>query len=193
MLEVTFVTTNNGKYESAKHALRKHGITVLQEKISLPEAQNDSLGNIAISKAKYAYRLVSKPLLTMDAGFFIPSLRDFPGIFTHYVLDTIGVEGLLTLIKGKDTYAEFREALCFIENPDKEPQVFYKYVRGNLASEIRGELKPFHWSTLALVFIPHHDTKTMAEMSADEFDTFRKRVDKTSHWEQFARFTKKKG
>jgi len=188
MKNITFVTTNKGKYNSAKKVLADYNIDVIHKNISLPESQDGSLEEIATNKAIYAYNLVHSPLLTMDAGFFIPSLHEFPGIFAHYVVDTLGVEGLLRLTQDKDKSAEFREVLCYLESPEKEPKLFYRVVKGRLSNQIRGKLHAGHWSELALVFIPQNYTQTMAEMSQETFEKFQREVDSNSHWEQFARF-----
>ncbi|BCX14209.1 MAG: hypothetical protein KatS3mg085_741 [Candidatus Dojkabacteria bacterium] len=35
----------------------------------------------------------------MDSGLFIEDLKDFPGVYTKYILETIGEKGLMDLTK----------------------------------------------------------------------------------------------
>jgi XTP/dITP diphosphohydrolase len=185
MKKIIFATSNKGKYNSARTFLAKYGIKVIQKSLKIPEPRG-SLEEIAIQKAKYAFRILKKPLITMDAGFFIPSLGGFPMMFTNFVLDTIGIDGILKLVDGKNRNCEFREVLCYYDNI--RLKLFKRIVKGKIAKAPRGKVKPYHWSKLFLIFIPEGETKTIAQMSKQEFMNFRKRVNKNSHWEQFAKF-----
>jgi XTP/dITP diphosphohydrolase len=191
MKQIIFVTSNKGKYLSSKKFLKKFGIKVIQKTVDISELRGD-LEKIAIHKARDAYKIVKKPLIVMDAGFFVGSLNGFPMMFTNFVLETIGLEGILRLTEGKDRNCEFREVLAYIESSRKKPKVFTRIVKGTLSKNIAGDLKTYHWSKLALVFIPDKEKKTMAEMTEKEFSIFRKRVDKHSHWEQFGEYYSKK-
>ncbi len=187
MKEIIFVTTNRGKYNSAKNFLKKYGIKVIWEKLELPEPRG-TLEEIAIHKAKYAFKILRKPLITMDAGFFIYSLKGFPMMFTNFVLTTIGIEGIITLVKNKDKACEFKEVLCYLDNLRKKPKLFKRIIKGGIIDKPLGKLKPYHWSKLSLIFIPEGERKTLAQMTKKEFQNFRKKVDKNSHWEQFTKF-----
>src|SRR3989338_4293686 len=187
MKKITFVTSNQGKYLSAKNFLRKYEIGVIQKNLEIPESRG-SIENIAVQKARYAYKILKKPLIAMDAGFFIFSLNGFPKMFTNFVIETIGVEGITKLIKGKNRNCEFREALCYCDNLRKKPKLFERIVRGTIAKKPQGKVKWYHCSKLVLIFIPEGKKKTMAEMTKREFMNFRKRADKNSHWEQFGKF-----
>lgn len=187
MKEVTFATTNKGKYLSAKRALAKYKIKVLHAEIELPESQS-SLENIAIHKAKFAYRFLKRPVIAMDAGFFIHSLNGFPMMYVKSALQTIGIRGILKLTEGERRECEFREVLSFADSLHSEPKIFVRVVKGLLAKDISGKMSDKHWSELALVFIPENETKTMADMDEGEYAAFRKRFEKDSHFEQFGKY-----
>lgn len=182
---ITFATTNAGKIESATRRLSKWGIEVRPVDLALPETRG-TLEEIAEQKAGRAFRHLRKPAIAMDAGFFIPSLNGFPRQFTNFVLETIGLDGILTLVRGKDRAAEFREALAFCEH--QTHRMFSGCLSGVLAEQPAGELKPFHWSELALIFIPEGFSKTLAEMDETEMATFRRQHDPLSPFEQFGPF-----
>ena len=187
MKEITFATTSKGKYSSAKRVLEKYNISVVQANIELPESQS-SLKIIAEQKVKYAYNLLRKPVIAMDAGFFIHSLNGFPMMYVKPVLQTIGIEGLLRLVEGKQRECEFREVLCFIDDGEGEPTFFTRIVKGSLAEKPNGMMHDKHWSELALIFIPENESKTMAAMNVEEYAQFRKGREEDSHFEQFGKF-----
>lgn len=187
MKTVIFATTNKGKFASAKRVLKQYGISTEQADIELPEAQS-SLEEIAVNKVRFAYKLLRKPVIAMDAGFFIDSLNGFPMMYVKPVLQTIGVEGLLKLTEGKQRGCAFKEILCYTDNSKSDPKSFTRIVKGTLALKSDGVMQGKHWSELALIFIPEHATKTMAAMDEREYVKFREQVDGDSHFEQFAKF-----
>ena len=190
MKKIIFATSNKGKYLSAKNFLKKFKINVIQKNLEIPESRG-SIENIAVQKAQYAYKILKKPVIAMDAGFFVPSLNGFPKMFTNFVLETIGVEGIIKLVNGKNRNCEFREVLCYCDDIRKKPKLFERIVKGKISKKPLGKVKSYHWSKLALIFIPEGERKTMAKMTKKEFMNFRKRVDKNSHWEQFGKFFSK--
>ncbi len=114
----------------------------------------------------------------MDAGFFIHSLNGFPMMFTNFVLNTIGIEGIIKLVRDRDKSCEFREVLCYCDSLHKKLKLFERAVKGKILEKPLGKIKPYHWSKLALIFIPEGESKTMAQMTKKEFIDFQKRVDK---------------
>lgn len=111
-------------------------------------------------------------------------------MFTNFVLETIGVKGIIKLVNGKIEIANLEK--CFvIAMTFKKPKLFKRIVKGKISKKPLSKVKSYHWSKLALIFIPEGERKTMAEMTKKEFMNFRKRVDKNSHWEQFGKFFSK--
>ncbi|MCJ7804204.1 non-canonical purine NTP pyrophosphatase [Patescibacteria group bacterium] len=187
MKKIIFVTSNKGKYNSARRVLKRFGIKVIQKSIAIPESRG-SIEEIAIQKAKYAYKTFKEPLIVNDTGFFVKSLNGFPMMFTSFALETIGNEGILKLAEGKARDCEFKEILCYLDGSRKKPKIFERIVKGKLAFMGKGELKPHHWGKLALIFIPLGRTKTLGEMTDEEYDDFHKKIENRSHWEQFGKF-----
>ncbi|MBI3956959.1 MAG: hypothetical protein HY340_03125 [Candidatus Kerfeldbacteria bacterium] len=186
MQTIAFATTNQGKFHAAERNLRRFGIRVIQKPLILPESRG-SIEEIAAEKARYAAHLLHRPTIAMDAGFFIDALNGFPRMFTNFALETIGLPGILTLLHEKKRTASFREVLAFSDG-QRKPKTFLRIVSGRVAPKPRGRLRPYHWSPLVLIFIPDGDSKTLGEMTAQEFNAHRRRVDRGSHWEQFGVF-----
>lgn len=175
MKQLYFVTTNRGKVESANMILKNFGFSLIQIKDSIkePEETNDSK-IIVREKALTAIRKHQKPLVCEDGGFFVNILGGKPGAKVSNYLMEKGVKGLLKELEDKgDRSAYFLGVLAYIEPDWNEPIYFEEKLEGQITREERGSLKPFSWSELHLVFIPKGETKTLAEMSEDEYNRFR--------------------
>ena len=80
MKKIIFVTSNKGKYISAKTYLKKFGISVAQKNLEIPESRG-GVEKIAAEKARYGYRALRTPVIAMDGGFF----HSFPQGFSNDV------------------------------------------------------------------------------------------------------------
>jgi XTP/dITP diphosphohydrolase len=101
--KIWFLTGNLGKVKEAKEHLEKLGYEVEQLVIDeeISEPQSDNLQSVA--QAKITQALPHLPndndmLLIEDAGLFIEHLNGFPGVYSAYVLKTIGCNGILKLL-----------------------------------------------------------------------------------------------
>lgn len=95
------------------------------------------MGEIAREKARYAYERLCRPLIVDDTGFCIAALSGFPGPYAAYVLDTIGLAGILRLMEGKqDRSACFETAIAFADADGIE--VFRGRIDGRIV-EPRGD------------------------------------------------------
>ena len=193
MLKVCYATRNYGKFISLQKELSKYKIEVEQVPLSLSEPRSDDIREIAKAKVMYAYDKVQQPCVILDAGFFIPSLNGFPGTYVNHALETIGVEGILTLVEGDNRECEFRQCLAYIDlslmnEARPEPRYFESAVRGRLSEKPRGEMQEHFWSELAKVFVPEGKEKTLAEMTEDEYKEWRNERQKESYITKFAKW-----
>lgn len=172
MLKITYVTTNKGKVRSLRKRLKEYKISVIHTPLELPEPRSDDVEDIARYKARYAYNILQKPLVVLDAGFYIPSLNGYPGAFVNFTLDKIKLEGILRLVEGKERDAEFRECLCYIDQNHPEPRAFISSLKVKISNEPRGKMKKHLWSELACISIPPYTDKTLAEMTRKEYDQY---------------------
>lgn len=96
------------------------------------------MGEIARGKARYAYEQLKTPLIVDDTGFFINALNGFPGPYAAYVLNTIGNEGILKLMGGReDRNARFVTAIAFAD--ENGVRIFKGTIEGRVAQAPRGE------------------------------------------------------
>lgn len=190
-MEIIFLTSNPGKIDAATHILGEYGIKVIQKKAEIIEPRDPNPKNVSYEKIKQAKRLFDKPIMVHDGGFFVKSLNDFPGTFTNLMLESVGVVGLLKLVKGKERYCRFVECLAFWMPEMKEPKFFDWSIKGSLSEEERGTFKKWHLSKLSTVFIPENQRKTLAEMSEEEYKIFRSSL-QNYHFRQLGEWLKER-
>lgn len=124
-----FMTTNEGKVAEAREHFSHFGIPVRQFDFEAVEPQADDLEIVALAKIEQAIPHLPEPndmLLVEDAGLFIDALNGFPGVYSSYALETLGVQGILTLMEylqsqdpiqdGNLRSAEFRAVAVLYHN-----------------------------------------------------------------------------
>ena len=131
---IYFVTGNRGKFEEAEGILGE----VEQRNVGYTEIQADTLEEVAAFGMKEVREKLDGPVMIEDAGLFIESLKGFPGVYSAYVFDSIGNEGILRLMEGAtDRRAVFRSVLGYAE-PGMETILFVGELEGEIAAEPRG-------------------------------------------------------
>lgn len=156
-------TGNPDKFMEAKAILSEFGVDLRLIEVERVEIQANDLETIAIFSVK---RIESdmKPIVVEDAGLFIEHFKGFPGPYSSYILETVGLEGILRLMKGlDDREASFRSAVAY--RCGSEIRCFTGFVNGTISQSIRGT-QGFGYDP---IFIPHEgDGRTLGEMMADE-------------------------
>jgi XTP/dITP diphosphohydrolase len=109
-----YVTTNPGKVREAEEYLGDESVAQLD--YDYTEIQSDDLGTIAARGAREAYRHAGEPTLVDDAGLFVRALDGFPGPYSSYAEETIGVERTWELASDEeDRAASFRCVLAYCD------------------------------------------------------------------------------
>jgi XTP/dITP diphosphohydrolase len=168
--EFYFATHNAHKLEEADAALATMGISIkkLDQEFEKIEIQHPSLEEIARTALSVIVRTVSENVFVEDSGLFIHELNGFPGPYSSYVHETIGVDGVLKLMDGaKNRKAEFRSAVAFAKD-SKILAVFASVAEGTIALKTRGEAG-FGFDP---IFQPIWTNKTFAEMSMSEKNVY---------------------
>ncbi len=157
MFRVLFASSNKNKYKEANSILSKFGIAVKFFKCDLQEIQAKTLEEVALHKAQNAFSQCARPVIVEDDGLFINSLNGFPGPYSSFVFKTIGVEGVLKLIKS-ERKATFQSVIAYCEKK-QDVVLFNATVRGNISRKPRGE----KWG-YDPIFIPENENKTYAQL-----------------------------
>lgn len=173
-MKLYYATNNTGKIISLQREFNPLKVKILKVPIDLPEPRSDNIQEIAKAKVAFAYQVIKKPVVALDAGFFIHSLNGFPKAFVNFTLETIGLEGILRLVENKDRSCEFRECLAYQDDSLEKPKLFVSNVKGSLSNKPEGTMKNYLWSKLGLIFIPEDGKKTLAEMSYNEYHNWRR-------------------
>jgi len=157
MKKITYVTGNWAKIASAKQALEPLGFEVDNIKMETPEIQSDDVPEVSKYSAKWVAEKLNKPVLKNDSGLFVKSLKGFPGVYTRFVDETLGEDGLLKLMEGiEDRSAYFKESIAYCE-PGKEPVVFEGITKGVIDTKKSGT---YGWSW-DFIFIPEGENQTL--------------------------------
>ena len=108
-----YVTTNEGKVREAEEYL---GDTIAALEYDYTEIQADSLEAVAVHGAREAYEHADEPVIVDDAGLYLDGLDGFPGPYSAYVEDTLGVERVGRLARREDeTDAKFRCVIAYCD------------------------------------------------------------------------------
>lgn len=190
MKEIIFVTGNKGKFEDASKILDEYEIKVTQKILPVPEPRSWNVKEIALEKINFVKKHLDKPFIVDDSGFFIPSLKGFPATQVNFVLQTIGLEGLLQLLKDKDKYCEFRYVLAYWEPGLKEPVIFEHKDKGVISDEVWNRDVKHSWSPLVKIFIPEGFDRPLADEEVNK--KFHEKWYKTSHIRKFGEWISKR-
>lgn len=98
---IYFVTGNNHKYNEVLDIFTRQevGYVLKQADLKPIEIQADSIKDIVLYKLKSVKDKINGSYFVEDAGFFVDiPLNGFPGVYSSYVLKTIGNEGIIKLI-----------------------------------------------------------------------------------------------
>ncbi|MEF8812698.1 MAG: non-canonical purine NTP pyrophosphatase [Halovenus sp.] len=110
---VTFVTTNPGKVAEAEAYLDE---PVEQLSFDYPERQAEDLATVAAHGAREAYRHAGEPVIVDDSGLTITALGGFPGPYSSYVEDRLGIRRVWELARDEtDRSAAFRAVVAYCD------------------------------------------------------------------------------
>lgn len=166
-MDLTYVTSNYGKYISVKEYFEKENINIKFQNLDLEEPNINDIKYISKHKAKKAYDIVKKPVFVADTGFYIEDYPDnpgYPGAFVKRSGISTDINKLLDIMKNvKNRNCYFIDCLTFYDGNNYFQ--FYGMSKGTLSYEKRGEDLKKAKSNLWYVFIPSNSNKTLAEMT----------------------------
>lgn len=166
MKRIVYATTNKNKLQQAQECLKGFSFQLDMapgDLVDIPEIQDDSQEAVALDKAHKYYQIIKQPLIVMDSGLFIDGLKGFPGVYTKYALETIGVNGLLTLTKELDNRRAYTErTVVYIDA--NTTKLFSLRCKGAILDSKRGD----QGRDYDFIFCVDSIQKTLAEMSGEE-------------------------
>tara|TARA_B110000014_G_C20051456_1_gene546987 strand:+ start:119 stop:682 length:564 start_codon:yes stop_codon:yes gene_type:complete len=164
-VNINLVTSNLGKVEELTYILKPFGHKVSQLKVECPEIQASTLEEVVDFGLDWlGAKKIQTPFIIDDAGIFVEALENFPGVYSRYVYDTIGLQGILKQMESiVDRVTRFKCVLgLMLEDGSKHK--FVGECKGNLIHEMRGT-GGFGYDP---IFIPDGYTKTFSELLPEE-------------------------
>ncbi len=140
------------------------GYEVVHLPLDVDEVQADTLEEVVRDCMAQLQEQKVKDFIIDDSGLFVDALRGFPGVYSSYVLRTLGCEGLLRLLEGaSDRSARFECCIgCDLEG--RGEIVLKETCEGRIIEEMRGR-GGFGFDP---VFAAGGEERTFAEMPMDE-------------------------
>jgi len=152
-------TGNIDKFREVREILSEYDILVEMIEVKGLEVQGETNKEVAYISAVLLSKMLKKPILVEDSGLYIKALNGFPGPFSSYVYRTIGVNGVLKLMKNvRNREAYFISAVAYAPDP-LDVRVFLGTVKGVISDAPRGGGWGFD-----PIFIPEHHEKTFGEL-----------------------------
>jgi XTP/dITP diphosphohydrolase len=166
---IYFITGNKNKFDEVSKIFLSEDINyeLLQKDIETVEIQANSIKDVALFKLNSVKEKIKGSFFIEDAGFFVDQpLNGFPGVYSSYVMKTLGNEGILKLIHdSKDTKAHFSAVIALYFQPLNNIFTFEGEVKGKISETIRGE----HGFGFDPIFIPDVlPNSTFAELPTSE-------------------------
>jgi len=187
--KINFVTSNRSKFLALQKHVAPYGFTVVQVELPLIEPQYSSVEEVSYSKALQAFERIQESVVVEDSGFSIDELSGFPGPYTKYVLETIGVAGLLRLAEPlQSRTCRFISVLTYINTQEKAVTFSDRNGTGTLALAVDETDCEEMWSDLWRIFIPDGVTSPMTAISESERASLLKQWTANSVYTQFARW-----
>lgn len=185
-MTVYFATSNKHKVDFARKAFKPFGFKVEQIQVELAESRSEDPEAIVLEKAEQAFRLLKKPVLVDDGGFFIRALNGFPKTQVKYSLNTLGIVNIMKMLEGvKDRHAEWRMSVAYVYGPDKH-KVFTFVEKGRIAEEIR-PVKRTCMSDYWRIYVPtmlKGNKKALSEMTDADMEAWTDYFNSHNHWQR---------
>jgi XTP/dITP diphosphohydrolase len=163
LIRLDVITTNPGKMREFRAALEPLGFELDQRSEEIEEIQAETLEEVVRNcMAQLKARGLNNYIID-DSGLFIDSLHGFPGVYSAYALNTIGCQGMLQLLRGKDyRTARFRCCIgCSVD--DLGEMVVSAEAVGRIIEEERGS-GGFGFDP---IFVPSGYERTFSELPLD--------------------------
>jgi XTP/dITP diphosphohydrolase len=154
--KLRLVTSNPGKYREIRAIFAARGLPLGWDRRTLPEPQADDLETVVRTKLA-ALPADGTTWVVDDSGLFLSALGGFPGVYSAYALDTIGLVGVLRLLHRRPRQAVFRT----IAGVRRRGTV--RLFRGEVTGRISAAPRGHHGFGYDPLFIPTGRHRTFGE------------------------------
>jgi len=173
---ITFINKKKANIEKASTYLEKIGLEVAFYPDNLILPKTDNLIEEASSIVRQVYEKINEPCFTICTGFYINALNGFPKTNINFVLETIGIDGILKLMQNiSNRECFYRNCLAYYDG--KEIKYFFNENHGTIARQPAKVNNITNFQNLGYIFIPSDYDKTMAELTTTEYREIEKNKD----------------
>ncbi len=161
--DLVVVTQNKHKLRELTPLFNEYGVKFDMIGLAKFEIRSDDVVSVAREAARHAYQESGRPVVVDDTGLYIDALNGFPKAYPAFVLETIGNEGILKLLKGGENRdATFVSAVGFCDGTTL--RVFKGTMKGTISHEEIGN-EGFGYDP---IFIPDGYSMTYAQLGFEE-------------------------
>lgn len=164
MRKVQLITSNLGKLREFRAALEPLGYEVVHLLLEVEEVQADTLEEVVVDCMRQIRDKKVKDFIIDDSGLFVDALKGFPGVYSSYVLKTLGCEGLLKLMKEVSVRSARFECCVGCSLEGRKDIVLTERCDGRIIEAMRGQ-GGFGFDP---VFAAAGEERTFAEMPLAE-------------------------
>ena len=157
---VIFATSNEQKVIEARLAVAPYGVELEHSCVDVDEIKDLDVFKVAGKKALDTFAQLKKPVVVEDTGVFFHAFPGFPGTYSKFCIQTIGVKNTVKVLDGHSKKAHFSTIVCYCDG--KSVKSFEGKIEGEVVLQPRGvaPLKvPYD-----TVFVPTGEKKTFAEL-----------------------------
>jgi XTP/dITP diphosphohydrolase len=185
---IYFVTGNIHKYNEISTLFKKEHLKYIlnHKNIKTVEIQAKNIEEVALNKLQSIEGQLNGSYFIEDAGFFVDiPLNGFPGVYSSYVMKTLGNTGILKLINNfDDSQAHFTSIIALYFEPLDKKLIFEGKVYGKVSNTAKGS-GGFGFDP---IFLPNEiPNKTFAELTMEEKNAISHRG---QAWNKFINFLK---
>lgn len=147
--------------------LQDFGITLKQKILEYPEDKEDDMEQVCKKAAKDLAEQLGQPVIVEDTGLYFKAFNNFPGHLPKFVVNGIGLKGILKLLKDEDRSAYFKSVIGYCQ-PGQEPVIFDGIMKGKIIEEIimpDVDTMPYNH-----IFMPEGQDKTVVELRSDDWN-----------------------
>lgn len=177
---LAFAGADPDDLHSLQVACEPYDIDIEPLDVPLDEIQSEDAEDIALKKAKQAFRLASQPVVVVVTSWNILSLRGFPGAYAEAISRWLTTEELLKLLDAKsDRTVTITRVLAYYDG--KRHKIFSQDYWGTIVENPRGE-----GSSLESLAVIQGQEKTIAE--ARQTGQLSWVTPEGSAWQEFAKW-----
>ncbi|MHA1959133.1 MAG: RdgB/HAM1 family non-canonical purine NTP pyrophosphatase [Candidatus Thorarchaeota archaeon] len=157
------VTQNEHKLKEITPLFKEFNLEFETSPLQKMEIRSDDVVAVAEAASRDAFEKLNRPVVVDDTGLFIQALNGFPRAYPAFILETLGLSGVLKVLEGiEDRTARFVTAVAYFDG--NVMQTFTGEMEGTITKAMAG-VGGFGYDP---IFTPEGHSRTYAQLSTEE-------------------------